>query len=102
MFNDVADGMQIIEFVGLIDRLYSYQMLDGSVDKKCKWVRRNVAKRSIQFDDYRECLFSRKEQHRKMNAVRSLVMRFIPNKLIKLPSLLTMTNGLLWPTEYTL
>ena len=33
-------------------------------DKECY-------KRSIQFDDYRECLFSRKEQHRKMNVVRS-------------------------------
>ena len=26
---------------------------------------------SIQFDDYRECLLSRKEQHRKMNVIRS-------------------------------
>ena len=32
---------------------------------------KNVTKRSIQFDDYRECLFSRKEQHRKMNVLRS-------------------------------
>ena len=31
----------------------------------------NVTNRSIQFDDYRECLFSRKEQHRKMNVIRS-------------------------------
>ena len=31
----------------------------------------NIAKRSIQFDDYRECLFSRKEQHRKTNVIRS-------------------------------
>ena len=30
------------------------------------------------------------------------VMRFIPKKLIKLPPLQTMTNELLWPTEYTL
>ena len=33
-------------------------------DKECY-------KRSIQFDDYRECLFSRKEQYRKMNVIRS-------------------------------
>ena len=26
---------------------------------------------SIEFDDYRECLFSRKEKHRKMNVIRS-------------------------------
>ena len=32
---------------------------------------KNVTKNSIQFDDYRECLFSRKEQHRKMNVIRS-------------------------------
>ena len=32
---------------------------------------KNVTKRSIQFDDYRECLFSRNEQHRKMNVIRS-------------------------------
>ena len=32
-------------------------------DKQCH-------KRSFQFDDYQECLFSRKEQHRKMNVIR--------------------------------
>ena len=45
-------------------------MLDGSVDKKCKGVTKNVTKSSIQFYDYRACLFSRKEQHRKMNFIR--------------------------------
>ena len=46
-------------------------MLDVSEDKKCKGVTKYVTKRSIQFDDYRECLFSRKEQHRKINVIRS-------------------------------
>ena len=32
---------------------------------------KNVTKRSIQFDDYLECLFSRKEQPRKMNVIQS-------------------------------
>ena len=32
---------------------------------------KNVTKRSLQFDDFRECLFCRKEQHRKMNVIRS-------------------------------
>ena len=31
---------------------------------------KNVTKMSIQFDDYREYWFSRKEQHRKMNVMR--------------------------------
>ena len=59
MFKDEAGGKQIVEFVGLRAKLYSYKMLDGSEDKKCKRVTKNVTKRSIQFDDYRECLFSR-------------------------------------------
>ena len=71
MFKDEACGKQIIEFIGLRVKLYSYKMLDGSGDKQCKGVTTNVTKRSIQFDDYRECLFSRKEQHRKINAIPS-------------------------------
>ena len=46
-------------------------MLNGSENKKCKGVTTNVTKRYIQFDDYWECLFSRKEQNRKMNVIRS-------------------------------
>ena len=71
MFKGEAGAKQIVEFVGLRAKLYSYKMLDGSEDKKFKVVTKNVEKRSIQFDDYRECLFSRKEQHRKRNVIRS-------------------------------
>ena len=71
MFNNEAGGQQIVEFVGLRAKLYSYKMLDGSEDKQFKGVTKNVTKRSIQFDDYRKCLFTRKEQHRKMNVIRS-------------------------------
>ena len=71
MFKNEACGKQIVEFVGLRAKLYSYKMLDGSEDKKCKEMSRNITKRSIEFDDYRGCLFSRKEQHRKMKVKRS-------------------------------
>ena len=39
--------------------------------QKFKGVTKNVIKSSIQFDNYRDCLFSRKEQHRNMNVIRS-------------------------------
>ena len=71
MFKDEAVGKQIVEFAGLRAKLYVFKMLDGSEDKICKEVTKYVTKRSIQFDDYRECLFSRKEQHRKINVIRS-------------------------------
>ena len=86
MFKDEAGGKQIVEFVGLRAKLYYYKMLCGFEEKKCKRVTKNITKRSIQFDDYRECLLSRKEQHRKMKSYEVIVMRFIPKKLIKLLS----------------
>ena len=70
MFKDDAGGKHIVGFVRLRAKQYSYKMHAGSEDKKCKGVTKNVTKRNIQFDDYRECMFSRKEQHRKMNIIR--------------------------------
>ena len=64
-------GEQIVEFLGLRAKRNSYKIPDGSEDRKCKGVTKNVTKRSIQFDEYRECLFSRKEQHRKMSVIQS-------------------------------
>ena len=63
MIKDEACRKQIVEFYGLRAKLYTYKMLYGSEDKKCKWVTKNATKRSIEFDDYRECFFSGKEQH---------------------------------------
>ena len=40
MFKDDAGGKQIVEFVGLRAKLYSYKMLYGSEDKKCKGCQR--------------------------------------------------------------
>ena len=45
MFKDEACGKQIIEFVGLRAKLYSYKLLDGSKDKKCKGVTKSVTKK---------------------------------------------------------
>ena len=45
---------------------------------------KNVTKRSIQFDDYRESFFSRKEQHRKMNVIRSLCHEIYTEEINKI------------------
>ena len=57
IFKDEAGRKQIVEFVGLRAKLYSYAMFDGSEDKNVR-VTKNVTKRSIQFDDYRECFLA--------------------------------------------
>ena len=36
MFKDEAGGKQIVEFVGLRAKLYSYKMLHGSEDKNVR------------------------------------------------------------------
>ncbi|WAQ95244.1 hypothetical protein MAR_027934, partial [Mya arenaria] len=71
MFKDECDGKIMHEFVGLRAKLYSYRMYEGNEEKRCKGVKQSVVKKEISFDDYKTCLFSRKEQLRKINVIRS-------------------------------
>ena len=71
MLKDEAGGKNIEEFVGLRAKLYSCKMLEGKEDKKCKGVKKSEAKKSIAHEDYKRCLFTGKEQLRKMNVIRS-------------------------------
>src|SRR5271167_4813269 len=72
MFKDEASDKQIEEFVGLRAKLYSYKMFDdGKENKKCKGIKKNVVKKSIIHEDYKDCLFTKKQQYRQMNVFRS-------------------------------
>ena len=42
-------------------------MFEGKESKKCKGVKKSVVKKSIMHEDYEKCLFTGKEQLRKMN-----------------------------------
>ena len=71
MFKDEIAGRIIEEFVGLRAKLYSYRMFEGEESKKCKGIKKSVVKKSITHEDYKNCLFTGKEQLRKMNVIRS-------------------------------
>ena len=71
MFKDEAAGKQIAEFVGLRAKLYSYRVEEEYEEKKCKGVKKAVIKKTITFNDYRDCLFDNKPAMRKMNVIRS-------------------------------
>ena len=71
MFKDEASGKQIAEFVGLRAKLYSYRVEESYEEKKCKGVKKAVIKKTISFDDYKDCLFDNKPAMRKMNVIRS-------------------------------
>ena len=68
---DECGGNDIVEFVGLKPKSYSYKTVSGKVEKKCKGVKQYVVKNHITIDDYRECLFSKQPQFRMMNTIRS-------------------------------
>ena len=71
MFKDEVGGKVIDEFAGLRAKLYLYKMFEGEESKKCKGVKKSVVKKSIAHEDYKRCLFTGKEQLRKMNVIRS-------------------------------
>ena len=71
MFKDEVAGRQISHFVGLRPKLYSFKVEDGSLNKKCKGIKKNVVKKGIAFEDYVKCLFSGEKQMRSMKIIRS-------------------------------
>ena len=70
MFKDETGGKQIIEFIGLRSKLYSYKLHEKE-HKRCKGVKKSVVAKTITHKDYKNCLISKKEQLRKMNVIRS-------------------------------
>ena len=46
-------------------------MSEGEESKKCKGVKTSVIKKSIVHEDYKTCLFTGKEQLRRLNVMRS-------------------------------
>ena len=71
MFKNECGGKIVKEFVGLRAKLYSYKMHEGQEEKKCKGVKQSVVKKEITFEGYKTCLFTHKEQMRKLNVIRS-------------------------------
>ena len=71
VFKDEVAGKQITHFVGLRPKLYSYKVEDEVELKKCKGIKKNVVKKSLDFDDYVKCLFTGEKELRKMKIIRS-------------------------------
>ena len=65
---DEAGGKQITEFVGLRSKVYFFK-----IDEKeeCKGVKKSEVKQTINFKNYKDCLFTGNKQMRSMNVIRS-------------------------------
>src|SRR5271170_7299970 len=72
MLKDEACRKQIREFVGLRSKLYSYKIYeDGNENKKCKEIKKMVVEKTITHDDYKDFLFNRTNQPRRMHVIKS-------------------------------
>ena len=55
---DELGGAIMTEFVALRAKLYSYRKLDGAEDKKCKGIKKCIVKKTLSFEDYKNCLLA--------------------------------------------
>ena len=61
---DKLEGKIMTEFVALRLKLYSYKVLGGSEDKKCKGIKKCVVKKTLTFEDHKNCLFDDSTEYR--------------------------------------
>ena len=78
MFKDEAGGKQIVGFVDLRAKLYSYKMLDGSKDKKCKGWQRMLQKGIFNSMTIESVCLAGRNNTEKWMSYEVIVMRFIP------------------------
>ena len=71
MFKDEAAGNQITHFVGLRPKLYDYKTEDKEEVTKCKGIKKSVVKKTLKFDNYKQCLFTGEKQMRTMRTFQS-------------------------------
>ena len=70
-FKDEAAGVLVVEFVGLRSKMYSYMKDDMNGGKTAKGIKKNVIKKDIKHEDYKNVLFNNKQIHHKMKTIRS-------------------------------
>ena len=71
LMKDELGGKIMTEFVALRPKLYSYKILGGSEDKKCKGIKKCIVKKTLTFEDYKTCLFSDSTEYRSQLMFRS-------------------------------
>ena len=57
LLKDELGRMIMTDFVALRPQGYTYKMFAGSGDKKCKGVKKCIVKKTLDFEDYKQCLF---------------------------------------------
>ena len=72
LMKDELEGAIMTEFVALRPKLYSYRVIDGIENKKCKGIKKCVIKKTLTFEDYKNCLFNSDTIYRSQIMFRSI------------------------------
>ena len=70
-FKDEAAGVPISEFVGLRSKMYSYIKGNQKGGKTAKGIKKNVIKKNITHENYKNVLFNNEQMHHTMKTIRS-------------------------------
>ena len=72
LMKDKLGCIIMTEFIALRPKLYSYKVLNGAEDKKCKGIKKCVIKKTLTFEDYKSCLFNSDTIYRSQLMFRSM------------------------------
>ena len=70
-FKDETHSNPISEFVGLRSKMYSYLKDDQKGGKTAKGIKKNIIKKNITHENYKQTLFENKQMYHKMKTIRS-------------------------------
>ena len=70
-FQDEDCGVPITEFVGLKSKMYSYIKSDDKGGRTAKGIKKNVIRKNIKHEDYKNVLLNNENLHHKMKTIRS-------------------------------
>ena len=99
MFKNEAGGEIITEFVGLRAKPHAFKTLKGAEEKRCKGVKRGVVKKSVSFEDFKECLFSGRQQLITLNVIRSHKHEIFTETVNKIALSANDDNGIILPDK---
>ena len=93
-FKDEAFGKIISEFVGLRSKMYSYIMEDGKGGMTTKGIKKNVIKKNIMHEDYKNTLLNEEQMRHKMRTIRSVKHKLQSFEINKISLSCLMTSAI--------
>ena len=70
-FKDEASGIPVVEFIGLRSKMYSFVKDNEETARTAKGIKKQVIKKILTHDNYKEVLFNNKQMRHTMKTIRS-------------------------------